>query len=83
MGICGSTPKNQEDQVHKLNQPIITNGELQIKVLLKNITLKMTGVRQCSIEFDLGQCKYTSPVHIDNNGDHYVFNSQKEVASQF
>ncbi|CAK68692.1 unnamed protein product (macronuclear) [Paramecium tetraurelia] len=71
MGICGGRPKSQEDQVHKLSQPIITNGELQIKVLLKNITLKMTGVRQCSIEFDLGQCKYTSPVHIDNNGDHY------------
>ncbi|CAD8201359.1 unnamed protein product [Paramecium octaurelia] len=71
MGICQGRSKTQEDQVHKLNQPITTSGELQIKVLLKNITLKMSGVRQCSIQFDFGQCKYTSPVHIDNNGEHY------------
>ncbi|CAD8122112.1 unnamed protein product [Paramecium sonneborni] len=71
MGICVGTKKQQEDQINKLNQPIITNGELQIKVLLKNIKLKMSDVQQCQIEFDLGKCKYTSPVHVNNEGEHY------------
>ncbi|CAD8109935.1 unnamed protein product [Paramecium primaurelia] len=71
MGICGGTKKQPEDQIHKLNQPIITSGELSIKVLLKNIKLKMPDIQQCSIEFDLGKCKYTSPVHVNNEGEHY------------
>ncbi|KAM3134242.1 hypothetical protein pb186bvf_013662 [Paramecium bursaria] len=85
--ICSGSKKIQNGEVIKpqRDQPLITQGELTLKILLKNIKLTLPNIKQCHVQFDMGKCKYTSPNHISMEFQHFwraSYESQIKITEQ-